>query len=279
MEKYAKKTPLASFADHFLLRLTLIAVGLGWFIFLWGVSLPALLAGLALGLMMALGVRLFQRMTVSTREKQMRRMIGGELALDELVLLPIQRAAFQATLWLTPQFPLEMTRTTRDGVLCKLEEKKVLVRLLAHHPSVSASVDDVLDARREAMALGADGCLLCLTSPAAKEAEACAQTGSPRIRLVSRKEMIALAGLSSPATDEQLATLSRKKKKHAGARQWVRLILARSRSKRYFFYGLGMAALYFITGLPYYPVPAVLCLSLCVLSRVYRPKAEKAWLD
>lgn len=276
MEKYQQKTPFALMADKLLWRLLVACVGVGWFVFLWGVSLTACAAGLALGCLLWLCLRRFEKMRVQQKEQQMRRDIGGELALDKLLLLPSRHAAFQAAMWLLPKAPLELQKTTKWGVVCKLKEEIVLVRLIAQHKSIPVSVQQVIDARKESIGHKAARCVICLTAPASREAKAYAEAA--KIRLVPREEMIRLAGLCTPATDEDLSALGNRRRGHIGWRRWAEHILAPQRTKHYFLYGLGLAVLYFITGLSYYPIPAVLCLLLCILCRVYKPKREESFL-
>ena len=58
MQKYRTKTPLASLSDHLLRALVPWVLGVGWFVYLWGVSLPSMAAGSALGVMLWLCLRL-----------------------------------------------------------------------------------------------------------------------------------------------------------------------------------------------------------------------------
>ena len=74
--------------------------------------------------------------------------------------------------------------------------------------------------------------------------------------------MIDLAGLCSPATDEDLSRLGKRKKARASPKDWADLVLAPSRARRYFWYGMGMSALALVTGQRFYPVPAAVCLLL-----------------
>ena len=80
--------------------------------------------------------------------------------------------------------------------------------------------------------------------------------------LFPRQEMIDLAGLCSPATDEDLSRLGRRKKARSRPKDWADLILAPSRARRYFWYGMGMSALALLTGQRFYPIPAAVCLML-----------------
>ncbi len=272
MEKYKQKSQLALALDKLLEHVLILAAGVGWFVFLWGISLPALLAGLSLGFLFSQGLRLFQKMTVQKREEQMRRQIGGELALDKLLLRPSRHAAFQAAMWLLSKAPLELIKTTPSSVICKWKEEKVLVRLVAQHKSIPVSVQQIIDAHKESLEHQSDRCVICLTAPVSKDAKAYAETN--RLRLVQREEMIRLAGACTPATDAELSELGKYRKKRVSWREWVNHVLAPKRAKQYFFYGLGLAGLYFLTGLWYYPIPSILCLALCILCRLYHPKEE-----
>ncbi len=275
MERYQSKTKLGQLSDAALLRALLLVVGVGWFAFLWGLNLRALGAGLSLGLLMILCVRAYRRMTLHTREQQMRRSLGGELALRALLLEPADRAQFQAAMWLNARYDCELVRTTKSGVLCRWQEESTLIVLINKHESLPVTAQEIVKARRETLRAGATQCLLCVTAPIAKEAAAYADTGEPRVRLVERDELRQLAGMASPATNEQLAAMARPKKSRVGWRKWLRHALSPGRSKRYFLYGLVMAGLFLATGQPYYPIPAVACLTLCAASRVYAARLER----
>lgn len=269
MEKYRQKTILASFSDHLLRGLTAAALGVGWFLFLWGLSLPTLTAGLALGGLIWLCARLFGKKRVEKKEAALRRMLGGELALDRLLLLPSRRAAFQAALWLAPKAPLEMRRTVDWGVVGCLKGQKTLVRLIAQHQSMAVSVQQMIEVRKEIRAYEAERCFLCLTAPLSKEAAIYAETECPDIRVVRREELLLLAGACSPATDEDLRDLRHRKRKRRSVREWLSMILHPSRARRYFWYGAGLSALALCTGQGFYPVPAVLCLLLFAGCKLY----------
>ncbi len=267
MERYIGRSGFADTLDGLLLRLTAVGLSVGWFVFLWGVCAPALAAGLALGGLTLLAIRLYDRKTLLSREQALRRRIGGELALEKLLVMDSTRAQFQAAMWLLPRTPMTLMRLLPEGVLCREGDKDTLTMLIALHPSQKTSPQALVNARRAALRCGAQRVYCCLTAPLEKAAQAYAEQGTPELRLVERDELIALAGLAAPATDEQLLALKARKKKRAGARAWLCHVLAPKRAKRYLVYGLGMAALYLLTGWAYYPLPAVLCLTLCILSR------------
>lgn len=262
MKKYRPKSPAANVADKLLRLMIAAALGVGWFVYLWGLSLPALSAGLALGMLFWLCARLFGKKSVEKREKQMRQMLGGELALDRLLTMSPRHAAFQAAVWLSPKYPMEMQRAAEWSVSGTLEDKPAQIRLIAQHESVRVTAQQLVTVVREARQGKADICVLCVTAPLAREADEYLHSAPVDLRLVKRDELALLAGLCSPATDEDLARLSHKKRTRRTAKQWIAIILSPGRARRYFWYGAGMAALAFVTGQWVYPLPAVVCLAL-----------------
>lgn len=273
MEKYRPKTPLASAADHLLRVFIAVAAGVGWFVSLWGLSLPSLCAGVAMGGLFWLCVRLFGKKSVQKKEALMRRMLGGEIALDKLLLLPPRHAAFQAALWLAPKAPVEMRKALPWGVLGQLKGKSTYIRLIAQHKSLEVNAQQVVEVVREMEEHHAQRCFLCLTAPLSREAAAYADNSE--IRVVSREEMTALAGSCSPATDEELCSLKRKKRKRRTLAQWAAIVFNAGRARRYFWYGLGLTALAVFTRQGFYPIPAALCLLLFAGCKIYQQKAGR----
>ena len=99
------------------------------------------------------------------------------------------------------------------------------------------------------------------------------------IRIVSREELVALAGESAPATDEQLRRMAqgRRHRSHNPA-ELLRGVLAPDKARRYLWYGLGMAMLAALTRQWVYPLPAAVCLILfagCKLRNWH--KKEESW--
>ena len=95
------------------------------------------------------------------------------------------------------------------------------------------------------------------------------------VEVISREELINLAGLCSPATDEDLSRLGRQKRKRRSAKEWFSIVLDASRAKRYFWYGLGLGALALLTGQGYYPIPAALCLMLFAACKIRQLRAAR----
>ena len=130
MERYLRRKRLGGVLDEMGLR-ALIALGtVMWFVWLWGLGMPALLAGLALGLMGQMALTRWRRRAVEKRERALRRQLGGEMLLEDMLLQPPRRAHFQAAMLLGQRYPLRMERVTEDGMLCLSGEERLLVSCL-----------------------------------------------------------------------------------------------------------------------------------------------------
>lgn len=274
MQQYLEKTRLGSALDTVSLRLLIFFCCVLWFVYLWGVTLAALIAGAAFFLLVNMAVRLGKRKTVKRREQALRQRIGGELAVSALPLAPIRQAHFEAALWLTLAHPLSLERITEEGVLCKLKGELLLVRCLNRHDSLPVSAQDIVDAQRACLKHKAARCVLCAAGSLSNAARAQLGQAEPPVKVVGKDRLIRLAGAASPVTDRQLVDLGARKKRSVGLQVWLDHILAPHRSRRYLLYGMGLLLLYYITRLPYYPVPAAICLSLALLSKLRRAKED-----
>lgn len=96
METGFKRNLLAELLDSVGRGVLLMALGIGWFVFLWGLNLPALLAGIALGTLLLLLRRFYRQTTLARRETALRCRIGGELLLEKMLLSEAKEAHFQA---------------------------------------------------------------------------------------------------------------------------------------------------------------------------------------
>ncbi len=265
MESYRPKTALASAADHLLRVLLAWAAGVGWFVALWGLCLPALTAGTALGGLFWLCARLLGKKQVQKKEAVLRQTLGGELALEKLLLASPDEAAFQCVQWLQARTRLQI----ESGGLGMWDGETVLFRLFAQHPGTEISSQQVSETIRKARQAQVQRILLCTTAPLSSAACRLAETAEPSLRLVGREELIQLAGACCPATDEDLCRLKQCKPKRRSAREWLKIILHPSRAKRYFWYGAGLAALTLVTGQRFYPIPAAVCLLLFAGCKIY----------
>lgn len=277
MQKYHPKTAVAEVSDR-LFRAGIASIaGISWFVFLWGLCLPAITAGLALGGMLWLCVRQFSKQATCKREEQMRRMIGGELAINRLLLEPARKAAFQCALWLTPRYPLTMQKAVEWGVIGQLDGKQTCIRLIACHPSQKITAQQIVECAREAHARQTELTLLCLTAEASAEALSYAASLDPPMKLIQRPELIELAGYAHPATDEDLRMIGRQKRTRRSAQEWLAVVLDASHARRYFWYGMGLSLFALVTGSGYYPIPALICLGLFAACKLRVINQRRRW--
>lgn len=274
MEQYLKKTRIAGLLDGIGLKIAVFVFADLWFIILWGVTWPAIGAGAALGIMVLLAIRLGKKRTVDTREQLLRQRIGGELAMEALLMADPRKAHFEAALWLSVRYPVQLTRAHDEGVICALGKEKLLVCCLNHHPSDKISCGDLVACQKAGKRLETDRVAACCTAPLTQEANRYAQESQPPVRIIQREQLIRLAGAAAPATDQQLVDLGKRAKRKGSRKEWVKHVLSPHRSRRYLWYGLGLMVMAYFTRLPYYPVPGVICLCLAVLSKCYKQGEE-----
>lgn len=269
MQRYLHRVNLGSVMDALGLRLLLVALGMGWFVALWGLTVPALLAGAALTVLMQWGLNRLRRRSVGRREDALRRRLGGEMLLERMLLAPPRQAHFQAALLLGEKYPLVMERVVDAGVICSVDGDRVLVACVALPEGCDADAGDLAQLRRHAAMAEAVRCVACMTGGCNARAEAWAAEGPLPVRVIHRSEMLALAGCAAPATDGQLVELGRRKKRLAPA-ALVRMALRRDKAKTYLTYGLMLTVMGVATGLAAYTAPGLISLGLAAASRIRR---------
>lgn len=268
MQPLERPTRLAGRLDRIGLRLFILILCVAWFYLLWGRLIPAVLAGLALACLWYLAIRLGERRSLVTREQSLRRKIGGQLAVDSLILQSPQSAASNVATWLSSCLPLHAFQQTEQGVLTSSEDKSVFIACLQKHSGARANPDDVLRAVRDARGLGADVCIVCATCPFSSDAVLLAEDLQPKTRLLGRDGLIGIAGTVAPATNEQLHELGKKQNKaRFNAALWKARLIQPGKAKRYGAYGLGMLVMLAVTQQWVYTLPAAACLLLFYLSR------------
>jgi len=270
MEQYLRKKRFGSWLDGAALRLVIMLAGIGWFVYLWGTGLPALLAGTALGMMGQMMLTRWRQATLSRREETLRRRLGAELMLEDMLLSPARQAHFQAALLLGEKYPLEMLRVTDDGMLCRSGEETLLISCIRMPAEGELSAGDLAACQRACRAQGAARGVLCPLGKVSPKVLARAETGRIPLRIIRREELLALAGQCSPATDEQLVALGRRRRRPDNASGALQIILQREKAGRYMLYGVTLMALYIITGVRFYPVPGSLCMTLSALCRCHQ---------
>lgn len=270
MQDYLHKTRLSGIMDGIGFHLAALVGSLGWFCFLWGLRTSAFLAGAAFYGLLLLLRRKIRDDRLRRREQALREAIGGEMALDRLLLSPPEKAHFEAAMLLSLRCPLTLLNAREEGIVCAYHGKKLLLSFAQLPTSGSVDAGTVLKLQRAAKMLGADQGLLCAPCKISMEARAQA-AGEPRVRFLPREKMISLFGEANPATDDQLVALGRRKRaQRPGA--WRAWIFHPQRAKKYAWYGALLLFMYTLTHLIYYALPGVVCVSFAAVCRCVRQK-------
>lgn len=203
METGFGRNLLAELLDSVGRGVLLMALGIGWFVFLWGLNLPALLAGIALGTLLLLLRRLYRQTTLVRRETALRCRIGGELLLEKMLLSEAKEAHFQAALLLEEKWPLRMQRITADGALCGQEKpsggaETLLVQCVRMPSEGELSIGQLVEAHRAMQRQQANRVILCVLGKAPPRVIARAEQMPTPIRVIRRETLLALAGRLSP---------------------------------------------------------------------------------
>lgn len=265
MQEYLRRGRFAAAMDDLGFHFLALIFSLGWFSLLWGLRLPAVTAGLALyGLIL-----LFRRKTrddrLKRKEKKLRERLGGEMALERLLMLSPAQAHFETAMLLSLQKPMELLRTGKEGVLCLRQEEKTLISFLQLPLSSSVSAEHVLSLQRCAQALGAARGLLCAPCPVSDKAFEQAESLLP-VSFLQRDALIRLFGRFGPATDSQLVALGKRRKKNAAPRL-LRAVFFRKRARKYAWYGALLLGMYLLTNHMIYALPGLLCVGLAAACR------------
>ena len=270
MQDYLRQSRLGNAMDSLGFHAITFILSNFWFILLWGVRFSALLAGAALYGMIVILRKKVRDDHVTRKEAQLRAAIGGELALERLLLTTPEKANFEIAMLLSVRENITLIQAGEKGVLCVRKGKKWLVSFLQSPQDSSVSPVDVLALQREIHLLNAERGLLCVCGKVSAEAERQAQR-EPRVSFLERSQLIAILGSVNPATDSQLVSLGRRRKK-AAPKHWLRLILHPARAKRFACYGTLLLGMYLITHLFYYAIPGLVCVTLATACRCVRRK-------
>ena len=273
MEQYLRRNRLSEALDALGMAALLYLLATGWFVWLWGLNLPSLLAGAALGTLFWLGRVQWRKRHVHRREKALRSRIGGELLLETMLLSEAKEAHFHAAVLLAEKWPIAMQRVKEEGVLCRQGEETLLVQCLRMPADGELSVGDLLAAQRAVKRVKADRAVLCVLGKVAPKVAARAEEAAVPLRIIRRETLLQLAGRYAPATDEQLIELG-KRSRPLQRGKVAHLVFRRDKARRYHLYGLGMLVVYVLTGARLYAVPGMVCLTMAVLCRWGRKMPE-----
>jgi len=249
------KNRVAARIDRFALWLLTGFACVGYFTALWGRLAAGLIAGLSLFALIALTFALFERRTLTRRERLLRERIGGSIALTDLILLPGDEAQERACALLCAALDAEPL----DPCTLRYAEKTWLVRLTQCLRGASVSEGDVLAAHRARQKAGADRCVLCSTGGVSPAAVRAAEWVDPPVRLISGAQLSALFGRLYPATDADIARHARRQRKPYSLSRMRLVALSPAKQKKYLLCSLMLLVFYLTTG-------SGMCLLSCVLA-------------
>ncbi len=273
MEAYLRHNRLSELMDSLGARALIYLLATLWFVYLWGLGWPALLAGLALGTLGVMARARLRQRSVARREKALRRRLGGELMLEEMLLSGAKEAHFRAALLLGERWPLVMCQANETGVVCRQGEETLLVMCLRMPPEGELSVGDLMACQRALRAEKADRGVACVLGRVSPKVAARAEQLAVPLRIIRRETLLDIAGRLCPATDAQLVALGQRRRRTARG-SLLSVILQRQKAKRYFLYGVTLLILYILTGGGLYAVPGAVCLTMAVLCRTDRGAEE-----
>ncbi len=267
MERYLRRNRLSEVMDTLGMGVLLYALSALWFVWLWGLNVPSLLAGAALGTLLWTARIQWRGHHVARREKVLRSRLGAELMLESMLLAEAKEAHFRAALLLAERWPIVMHSVKEEGVLCRQGEETLLIQCLRMPEDGELGMGDLLAAQRAVRRLKADRAVLCVLGKVNAKIAARAEEATVPLRIIRRETLLALAGQLSPATDEQLVELGKRKRRSAEQGSITRLIFRPDKAKRYQLYGLAMLILYILTGARLYAVPGMVCLTMAAVCR------------
>ena len=89
---FDKRNRAATALDRLTLRLVLLVGCIAYFAVLWRAPRESLIAGSALFVLALLALALLEKRTLRRRDRMLRERIGGEIALEDLLLMPTAQA-------------------------------------------------------------------------------------------------------------------------------------------------------------------------------------------
>jgi hypothetical protein len=267
MERYLRRNRLSEWMDGLGCCALMYLLAAGWFTWLWGLNVPTLLAGAALGTLLCTARREWRKRTVHRREKALRSRLGAELMLEDMLMAEPKEAHFRAALLLAEKWPITLQSVKEEGVLCSQEEETLLVQCIRMPADGELSASDLLAAQRAVRRAKADRAILCPLGKASPKVLAKAEGAIVPLRIIPRSTLLTLAGHFAPATDEQLIALGQRRKRLAGQGSIIRLVFRPDKGRRYHLYGLGLLILYILTDVRLYALPGVVCLTMAVMCR------------
>lgn len=268
MEQYLRKTRLGTAVDAFGGHFALFFCCILAFALLWGMRLSALLAGCAAFVMTVLVRARTHTRRLERREERLRRRLGGEMKLEAWVTKPSHQAHKEVALLLSSVYPLTMVKVLETGTICTLHEERILIVCAQLPVGEKASARDIASLQRVCTRHGLMRAVLCGAEGWTEKAQRQAEY-TPKVTLLERERIIALAGAVWPASDAQLVELGRRKRAQRQTISWRERVLDVRRAENYLLYGLMLVGLYLLTGQAVYPLPGIVSLVLMAACRVH----------
>ena len=197
------------------------------------------------------------------------------MLLEAMLMADAKDAHAQAARLLQEKWPLTLRQATDDGVLCCQGDEVLLVQCIRIPAEAELGMGELLAAQRAARRHRAERAVLCVLGKASPKVCARAETALIPLRIIRRETLLTLAGRLSPATDEQLIELGRRRRRTRPPGGLTRLILRPEKAQRYQLYGVLLLVLYLLTGTRLNALTGVLCLTLATLSRCAAGDGER----
>lgn len=268
MEQYLRRNRLATAADGLGVMALIYTSAVMWFVWLWGLGTPALLAGAALGTLLAMARACHRRRRVTLREKALRARLGAEMLLEELLLSEAREAHARTARLLAERWPMTVERVTDDGALCHQGSEMLLIICQRTPPDGSLGAGDLVAAQRAVRRQGAGRAVLCALGKTPPAVLVRAEEAAVPLRIIRRETLMTLAA-HHPATDAQLIALGQRRRKRPPGGVMA-LVFRQDKARRYFAYGLAMTLLYLLMGARLYAVAGLTCLTMAILCRTGR---------
>ena len=270
MQEYLRRSRLSGVMDGIGFHLAAALGSIGWFFLLWGARVSSLAAGVFLYFLLLLLRRKIRDDHLKRKEKSLRAAIGGELALERLVLSDPGKANFETAMLLSMRWPLILIQAREDGVLCQWRGKKAFVVFCQAPESYSVDGMRVMDLQRKIKAMHWDQGLLCVPCGISREAREQA-VREPRVYFLPRDRLIALFGSVNPANNEDLVALGKRKKARPAVslKEWM---FHPRRARRYAWYGALLLCMYEVTHIFYYALPGLVCVLFAAACRCVRER-------
>lgn len=241
---FDSKNRFAAAVDRIALRGALLLASILYFFVLWRSGLYSLLAGGGLFALVLLTLSLIERRTLRLREAMLRQRIGGAIALENLLLMPGGQAGETVCTLLC----LALDAEASGSATMRYEGEDWLVRCAQCMPGSTTGAGDVLSAHRAREESGCSRCVLASTTGFTADAIRAAEWVDPPVRLITGRQLSAIAGKLHPASDADIAAHSRRRKSPYTRARILALAFSGVKTRRYLTCAFLLLMMYLISG-------------------------------